>query len=640
MASPQTGPARAPAPRGGVSRRAFSLADASAINVEARTVELSFSSPEPYERWWGVEILSHSPDAVRMGRLNNRAAVLDNHSPSKLIGVVEKAWLDGNAGRAVVRFSKNAEAEAIFQDLVDGIRSKVSVGYQVHAYQLLSKSDNVETYEITDWEPYEISIVSIPADDTVGVGRSMDDGFFCPTQAHPNQANPSQPNLTQANPNQQQETRSMPDTINPTTNPTTPPAAPSAQDFRAHAAEIFALGEKEGQLSMAARAVEQGLSVDQFKSMLRTARPEAKPTPSVPTLNMSEKDLQRYSVVRALRAQAFRDDATVARECAFEIECSRAAAQAMARSPLGMLIPADVMQQQRDLVVGTPTAGGNLVATNLGASSMIDLLRARLVFSALGSTVLNDLQGNLSVPRQTGGATAYWVAENAAPSASQAAVDQVPLTPKSLAAVTRYSRRLLLQSSTDIEMFVRADLMRVMALAVENAVLNGTGSSNQPRGLFNQSGVLSVALGTNGAAPTWDAIIGMESAIADANADVDSMAYLTNALMRGKLKRTQKFSGTNGDPIWESNNSVNGYKTAVTKQVPGNLTKGTGTNLSAILFGNWADVLIGLWSGLDLTTDPYSGADSGTVRVVAFQDVDVAIRHPESFCIISDGVTT
>lgn len=627
MPSPQTGPARAPAPRGGVSRRAFSLADASAINVEARTVELAFSSTEPYQRWWGTEILSHSPDAVRLGRLNNRAALLDNHDADELIGVVEKAWLDGAVGRAIVRFSKNAEAEAIFQDLIDGIRSKVSVGYLVHAYQLLSKSADTETYEITDWEPFEISIVSIPADDTVGVGRAMGDGFFCPTQT---------PNTTEFNPTPTQETRSMTDTATPTPTPAT---APSAQDFRSHAAEIFALGEKENQWPMAARAVEQGLSVEQFKAMLRHARPAAQPTPSAPVeIGMSKKDLARYSVVRALRAQAFPEDAKTAKDCAFEIECSRAAAQALDRPTRGMTIPSDVMQQ-RDMVVGTPTAGGNLVATDLGASSMIDLLRAKLVFADLGSTVLNNLQGNLSVPRQTGGATAYWVAENAAPTASQAAVDQVPLTPKTLAAVTRFSRRMLLQSSIDIEMFVRADLMRVMALAVENAVLNGTGSSNQPRGLFNQSGVLSVALGTNGAAPTWDAIIGMESAIAAANADVNSMAYLTNAVMRGKLKRTQKFSGTNGDPIWEGNGQMNGYRTAVTNQVPSNLTKGSGTSLSAILFGNWADVLIALWSGMDLMTDPYSSADSGTVRVVAFQDVDVAIRHPESFCLITDGIT-
>jgi hypothetical protein len=148
--------------------------------------------------------------------------------------------------------------------------------------------------------------------------------------------------------------------------------------------------------------------------------------------------------------------------------------------------------------------------------------------------------------------------------------------------------------------------------------------------------------GTNGLAPTWQNMIDLETAIATANADVNSMAYLTNAKVRGKLKSTQKFSSTNGAPVWDGGNTpINGYRAAVTNAVPSNLTKGSSTSVaSAILFGNFADLVIGMWGSLDLMVDPYTGSTAGTVRVVTLQDVDVAIRNVESFATMVDALTT
>ena len=145
--------------------------------------------------------------------------------------------------------------------------------------------------------------------------------------------------------------------------------------------------------------------------------------------------------------------------------------------------------------------------------------------------------------------------------------------------------------------------------------------------------------GANGAAPTWAHIVELESDVAVLNALVDDMAYLTNAAVRGKLKTTSKVSGQNGF-IWENGDTpVNGYRAAVTNAVPSNLTKGTGTNLSAIIFGNFRDLVIGMWGGLDLMVDPYTGSTAGTVRVLALQDVDVAVRYTESFATMVDALT-
>ena len=156
--------------------RAFGLTR-EAVNVEARTVELAFSSEEPYERWFGIEVLSHAKGAIRLARLQNRGAVLMDHNTRDQIGVVESVELGTDrVARAVVRFGKSERAEEIFQDVQDGIRAHVSVGYMVHSWKVEEgKGDAPSTYTALDWEPLEISIVSVPADPTVGIGRGLTD---------------------------------------------------------------------------------------------------------------------------------------------------------------------------------------------------------------------------------------------------------------------------------------------------------------------------------------------------------------------------------------------------------------------------------------------------------------------------------
>lgn len=353
-------------------------------------------------------------------------------------------------------------------------------------------------------------------------------------------------------------------------------------------------------------------------------------------IGMGERDLRHYSLIRAIRAAATGDW----RGAELEREASEATAKRLGRDPQGFFVPQDWLEH-RDLVKGTPAAGGYLVATDLLAQSFIDLLRNRMMVQRAGATVLGGLVGDVAIPRQTGGATAYWVAESNAPTESQQAVDQVALTPKTVGAYTDISRKLLKQSSIDVEAFVRRDLATVLALAIDYAALHGTGSSNQPTGIASTSGIGSVVGGTNGAAPTWEHIVKLETEVAVDNADVGALAYMTNPKVRGKLKATPR-TPTYGDiMVWEGNDTpLNGYPAYVTSQVRSNLDKGTSTGVcSAIFFGNWNDLLIGMWGALDILVDPYSNSTSGTVRIVAFQDVDIAVRHPESFAAMLDALT-
>lgn len=355
-------------------------------------------------------------------------------------------------------------------------------------------------------------------------------------------------------------------------------------------------------------------------------------------IGMTEADLRRYSLVRAIGAAASGDW----RGAEMEREASEAVAKRTGRAPTGFFVPSDV--QKRDLLVGTPSAGGYTVGTDLLSQSFVDLLRNRMMVRAAGATVLAGLTGNVAIPTQTGGATAYWVAENGAPTESQETVGQVALAPKTVGAFTDFSRKLLKQSSLDVEALVRNDLANVLALAIDAAALHGSGSGNQPTGIAATSGIGSVAGGTNGLAPAWSHVVALETEVAVDNADVGRLAYMSNAKVRGKLKGTPR-TVTYGDiMIWEpnaGNTPVNGYPCYVTNQVSSTLTKGSSSGVcSAIFFGNWGDLLIGMWGGLDILVDPYTGGTAGTIRVVALQDVDVAVRHAESFAAMLDALTT
>ncbi|HHW4681245.1 MAG TPA: HK97 family phage prohead protease, partial [Xylella taiwanensis] len=158
--------------RGGMRRQV----EVMSVNAEARTVELAFSSEAAeVPTWWGLEVLGHGPGEVRMQRLNDGAALLMDHNHRDQIGVIESASIDSDQrGRAVVRFGRSERAEEIFRDVIDGIRKHVSVGYFAHAMELIEKRGDEPVYRVTDWEPFEISIVGVPADPSVGVGRSLE----------------------------------------------------------------------------------------------------------------------------------------------------------------------------------------------------------------------------------------------------------------------------------------------------------------------------------------------------------------------------------------------------------------------------------------------------------------------------------
>lgn len=577
--------------------------DRAAANEEARTIEVAFSSEEPYRRWWGTEILGHDADNVQMEFLaSGRAPLLAGHDMRDQVGVIERAWLDKDRkGRATVRFGRSTRADEFFRDVLDGIRANISVGYRVHEMQLEKSTDEEDTYRVTRWEPLEVSLVSVPADTTVGVGRGAETATT------------------------KKEDQAMPDTE------TKKPEAPSVdvaaitaearQGETARIRNLVALGKQHAMEKEAEAAIDAGRSVDQFRAEVLDAlakRAAEKPAATA-TIGMSQREVGQFSMLKLVRALATNDWS----QAGFERECSQAFEQKSGKTAKGAFIPPDVLidprYHRRDLATNVGNAGGYLVAETLQTGSFIDLLRNTSVAMRMGARVLNGLVGDADIPKQTGGATAYWISEGGTLTESQQTLGQIRLTPKTVGCFTDMTRRMMLQSSIDVENFIRSDFAAQIALAIDSAALNGSGVNGQPLGIIGTTGIGSVTLNAQNA-PDWGDIVDMETAVSTDNALVGTLGYVSTATITGKMKQTERTSG-NGIYILDGN-TLNGYPYMMSNNVPAKY----------ILFGNWADLIIATWSGLDVTVDTTTLGTSGGTRIIAFQDVDIAVRHAESFC--------
>jgi HK97 family phage major capsid protein len=304
----------------------------------------------------------------------------------------------------------------------------------------------------------------------------------------------------------------------------------------------------------------------------------------------------------------------------------------------GVGIPSFLVQpEKRDLTVGAATQIGNTVATEVG--TMIPYLQPRLQTMALGATMMTGLTSNVSIPRNNGIGSAAWEGETDENAETNLTTDVISLSPNRLGAVMEYSKQLLLQSTVSVDNLVRQDLQRAIAIALDLAAINGSGTGNQPTGILNTGSIGDVAMGTNGAVPTRAKLVDLVTALATANADMGNLAFLTTPGIRGKLQQTLLDAGS-GRFVWENPNELLGYNAQVSTQVPSNLDKGSSSGVcNAIIFGNWSELMIAQWGGLDLLADPYTKGSQAMVRIIVNSWWDIALRHPASFAAIQDALT-
>ncbi len=624
-------------------------------------VEMAFASELPYERWWGIEILDCSPEAVDLSRLNDGGALLYNHNWDDLRGHHVPGTVRADADRVIrgqVSISHAADAGRTIALVEGGHLTKTSTGYEI--YQVVEKStakgadaplertldgrlfdrvltrsqreapgdlaafrraldaeagpferaaDQPATYVVTRWGVLENSLVTVPADPSVGLGRTAEPAPQAQPAALPD-ISIKEPQMTQTAPEID--------------------IAAIERDASARALkrinDIAAMGEQfkdfDGVKALSEAAIRTGQPVEDFTAALLKHISE-KGQKWQPEIGLTKKEAQRFSVVRAINAMLSGDwsKAGFEREAsvAFSEKAQKAGLQRQAEN--SFFLPVEV--QQRDLTVGTATAGGNMVATDLRPQDFIELLRARTLISQLGARSLTGLVGNADITRQTGAGTAYWLANEAtAITESNQTVGLLQLRPKVLGAYTEVSRLLLQQSTPDADMFVMDDLTKVLAIAKDAAAIN-TGGSGAPVGILGTAGIGSVTGTTLG----LSGILEFQTDVATANALSTQCAYLTTPLVAALLAQRQRFSGTD-TPLWEGNildGNVIGFRGASTTQMP----------TATMIFGDFSQVIFAEWGAVEIAANPYANFPAGITGIRAFYTCDVGVRTAGAFSAAS-----
>jgi HK97 family phage major capsid protein len=636
------------------------------MQVEDKTDEtltFSFSSEVPVERFFGREILLHEEGAMDISRLNDGAPWLWGHDPNKVLGVVEKAWLgDDRRLYSTVRWSPNTTERGTEEwkrraDIEAGIVRNVSFAYSID--DLEERSGD---FYVTKWRALEVSSVSVPADQTVGLGRAMDDPWVEP-DAKAVEPEPDSAPAADPEPNQKQELPSL-NTEQTAERTETSDDSPMTTETinveelqsgarraeRERVAAIrgmcseFKLGEDLAERLInddssvdAARAVvmkELGMRKVEFQGRVHDA--------GAAEIGLSEREVKRYSFLRVAAYLADPNPRT-AEAAAFELEVGRAAQAKHSRSASGVLVPWEVLNANRastpSQVVGTFGDGGALVGTDRLDAQFIDLIRNRSAFLNTGLTMLSGLDGNVEIPKKLTSSQYYFVGENQDVTNSKLTFGLVNMIPRTIGVRVPISRRMMIQASPDIENLVRLDMAESVALGMDYTIGYGTGNNGQPLGIINNTGLGSVlfaggaskkfpaSVGGDGSTDLkcgdWGEYVDLETAIAVNNLDVSSMRYVMNSVMRGALKQTLRASAAGSDYVLTDAGQINGYPTVISNQMQQN----------DVLFGNFADCVVGMWSGLDVVIDPYTQSASGQVILTVHQDFDVALRRPQSFAL-------
>ena len=588
--------------------REINISEGMRADEKARTIEVAFSSETAVTRYFGEEILDHNPQSVRLDRLNNGGAVLVEHDRNDQVGVIESARIDSDkVGRAVLRFSKGKRGREIYQDVLDGIRTLISVGYSVDKWDETRDGDKV-SIRATEWTPYEVSFVSIPADASVGVGRSnkQETKMTDKTEAAP-VAKVEAPKINLQAERDNTRKQEM-DRIN----------------------SIRQMSEEHDFDSFGNEAIERGVETGAFyKELLvkvgernSAARAKQETATGVESgkLGLTGKERDQFSIIRLMDALGNPSDRSAQTAAGYELEVCAEAERTLPGDfkVRGAFIPSEILS--RDLTAGTATDGAELVSTNLPSGSYVDVLCNNMVALQAGATMLPGLVGNVVIPRQTAGAAATWIsAEDGDATESEPQFDSITLSPKDLAAYTEVSRRLTLQSSPAIEGIVRNDLFMALALGMDSAVYYGGGSSGVPQGINGATGVADPTF-SSPTAPTYAELVTQMKVLMTSNA-VQNLTYIGSPDFWESVKTTGKqASGVEGNFISDGN-TILGRPLLTSSQLAAD----------DFVLGDFSNVLIGEWGGIELNTDPYTHSLKGKTRYVVFKTCDIAIRHPQAF---------
>ena len=566
---------------------------------DSRTINMSISSESPVMRSFGLEVLSHRNDDINLNRLNNKAPLLLNHDAERQIGVIENTSLDESRGRlnASVRFGRSALAQEVYDDIIDGIRSQVSIGYSIDKLDRVDSDEYEEDVFRASFTPHEVSIVSMAADQTVGIGRSLSFKKLSNTEI----------NMTQEDNNK--ETVNQDEQIRVAT-------TEAVKKRDKEISEIYKLASRHNQTPLAQKAVAENQTIDQFRNLLLTEI-ENKPL-ETQEIGLTEKEARDFSIVKAAKAKAgiISED-----EAGFELEASRAFGEATGKQTSGFFVPEDVTNKWSERTMNTTNSAG-VVFDDKQYNNLIDALSAWSTVLQASPTILSNNTGNITIPRVSALSTSNWVTEGVAVAASDPSIDTVTLSEKTNGCYTDLTRTLM--QNTDglsVEQMVRNNLLRAMGVAWDLASVAGTGAGGQPTGIENTAGVNATAFA--GATPTYAELIDMEAAIYNDNAvlDSNSVYWITTPTINAATK-TLATQGA-GSPVANIDGIIDGKRVLISSQV----TAGN------VILGDFSEFIVATWGGLEINSDAFSLSTSGSLRLVALSSVDFAVKHPVSFCV-------
>ena len=401
----------------------------------------------------------------------------------------------------------------------------------------------------------------------------------------------------------------------------------------------MALATAHHKRDLADASIAEGHTVEQFRGILldNISNNAVLETPKA-EVGLNAKERGSYSLLNAVRATISNDWS----KAGLEREISNEIASRTGKDARGFYLPTDLSWGQRDQTAGTNSQGGFLVGEDYRANEFVGALYGSAKVAQLGARVLTGLVGDVAIPKMSSSVTnTAFVAEGAAPTEGSSVFSQVTMTPKTLATFVDYTRKLTLQSDPSIEQVLRNDIIQTMANAIDQVAIQG-GATNQPSGILTESDATTVAIGTNGGPITYANLVKMDSAINADNGNTGVKNYLTTPGVMGAMRNTPKQgSGVEGNFIINEANTLLGHAVHQTTNVPSNLTKGNVSgSCHAVLLGDFSQVMMGFWSGVDVIVDTSTLSTSGGVRLAFFQDCDLAVRQPEAFALIKDVVVS
>lgn len=613
---------------------------------EVRLYPVSFSSEVPVRRYsWDTweeydEVLSHIAGDVDLARAKNGLPLIKSHQRLLHFGSVNDIELDEKRKRlrGMASFSSIPLGQEQETMLREGHIKTVSVGYQVLSMEMVSKDKKtgLATYRCR-WMPYEVSTEPIPADPKVGFGRArtapeVDLVEFtieepaCEGERTMSVDAGTQPTAAQA---------PAPGTETPVAPAPAPAPKVEMRDRGAEAAEIMDMAQSYGVSDKAAGWLRQGLTPDQVsREILKAVRTQGPAQPAAEALAaMPARDKKRHSIHRAIRMQAELMDGKRSRYDGLEAEVhDELTKHRTGADHGGVLVPWRLSEDDQQRVLGTtqPTGGATLVGQQI-MPDMIDLLRNRALVLVAGAKLYPGLQGVVYFNKKTGAPTVTWMEENPPSDAPQSepAYGYVSLSPKTLIGQVQIPRQLLVMSSIDVEADIRSDLATGHGLALDLGALHGKGTDKQPVGIYGAADVQSHPVG---GVPDLADITTMPALVADKNADLGALSWMTTPLMAGVLKRTPLVSGY---PVflWSGTyreGELGGYPARTTNQI--SKTLGAGGNEHGLVFGNWNDLLVGMWGNdLEIVVDVVTKAARGQILITSYSMADTAVRRGESF---------